>query len=134
MSKRKWTRGLLLFIFCELALGASNAYQEQREYPGGVAFLALWSTLPTVVGWALASLPFIARRRFHVTAMLAATCFVSILWTIGLLLGQFAGPSDPDTAGHMGHFLWPPLLCLIGAFAYGAVFLGLLLVRGRPAA
>lgn len=134
MSQRKWTRGLLLFIFCELALGASNAYQEQPGYPGGVTFLAFWSTLPTVVGWALASLPFIARRRFHVTAMLAATYFVSILWTIGLLLGQFAGPSDPDTAGHMGHFLWPPLLCFTGAFAYGAVFLGLVVVRGRPAA
>ena len=107
MSRRKWTRGLLLFIFCELALGASNAYQEQPGYPGGVTFLAFWSTLPTVVGWALASLPFIARRRLPVTAMLAATYFVSILWTIGLLLGQFAGPSDPDTAGHMGHFLWP---------------------------
>jgi hypothetical protein len=66
--------------------------------------------------------------------MLAATYFVSILWTIGLLLGEFAGPSDPNTAGHMGHFLWPPLLCFTGAFAYGAVFLGLVVVRGRPAA
>jgi hypothetical protein len=46
MSKRKWTRGLLLLVFCELALGASNAYQEHPGYPGLVTFLAFAGGLP----------------------------------------------------------------------------------------
>src|SRR5262245_28240925 len=93
---------LLLLAFFEFRLGASNADMDHPEFPNVVMFLAFWSTLPTVVGWVLASLPFIARRRFHAMAVLAATCFVSVPWTIGLLLGQLHGPSNPDSAAHLG--------------------------------
>lgn len=126
-------RSLLVFVALELALGFANAYAKHPTEPSVVAFLALWSALPTSAGWALLALIKLhtgqPRQLTHLRAVLTATFAISSLWVLGLLLGAVRGPPPATGAGHMGHFLWPPLLCVAGALIYGTASVVLLVAQ-----
>lgn len=107
-----------ILVGAQAVLGAVNASQEYPWQAGAIAFLAVWSVLPTAIGWALVALAAWEREPKRRAAFLLATFIVGLAWLAALVLGAISGATNPDTAAHMGHFLWPPILCALGALTY----------------
>lgn len=99
---------LLFVTMIVAALAGVNAAQEHSGFVA-VLFLALWGTAP--VATVTASSWFFRRgssRTLISLSVAGAFCGASSL--LIFLIGVARGAPDPDTAGHMAAFLWPPLI------------------------
>ena len=102
------TAAWLFVTMIVVAVAGVNAAQEHPEFVA-VLFLALWDTAP--VATVTASIWFFRRGGSRTPISLSvAGAFCGASSLLVFLIGVARGAPDPDTAGHMAAFLWPPLI------------------------
>ena len=115
-------------------LGAAIGLQQHPTVPSLTPILAIWSTLPALVGWFL-TLPLRGGPASnHCKALLAATYAPTAIGVAGLSFAILRGPPPAEGAAHMAPFLWPVLLCLLGIAVYSSTRVLLLLANRLHAA
>jgi hypothetical protein len=111
-------RIFLFVIVCIAILAGIDLLQEDMlEVIGFVVLLSVAG--PLFLYWWMKKHPLaLSKKRFRVQYVI---CFVAVLLELYVyILYVKAGPSDPDTAGHMHVFLFPLMYSL---FSSGMIFL-----------